>query len=153
MLSGRARHFVPGTFLLLGLAACDLDNRETVFQEGPKGFVEFYIPESSQGEASVNVDAQIYRTEHGQRIFMGMTRKWNGLAEQKRGLTVAVAPGKQEFVIVHGDARTGAEVVVKEGGYHRVRIGFTGISQRQMIGTTYQVQFRMQASVEPQQEN
>jgi hypothetical protein len=144
---------IIGLFLFLGLAACDNKHPETAFQEGPKGFVEFYAPVSSQGGADVNVDTQIYRIERGQRIFMGMTSKWNGLAEQKRGLTVAVAPGKQEFAIVHDDAETGVEVLVKEGGYHRVRIGFSDITHRQTIGATYQVQFRIRATVDPPQKN
>jgi hypothetical protein len=146
---GRKMTHALGMLVLLGfLAACDSKYQEPAFQEGPKGFVEFYIPEPKAGEEGIKVDLQVFHMDAGKRVFLGMTRKWNGLAETRRGLTAALPPGRQDFVIAHGDAETSASVTVREGGYHRVRIGLTGISNQQMIGATEQVKFRIQAEVE-----
>lgn len=135
--------------MLTLVAGCDSAIQDPVFEEGPKGFVEFYIPEPKLGEGGVKVDVQVFRMEGGKRIFLGMTKKWNGLAETRRGLTASVPPGSQHFVVAHGDAETGISVAVSEGGYQRVRIGFADISNQKMIGTTEQLNFRIQATVDP----
>jgi hypothetical protein len=148
----RRRAAVPVLLMLAMLtlvAGCDSAFQDPAFQEGPKGFVEFYIPEPKLGEEGVKVDVQVFRMDGGKRIFLGMTKKWNGLAETRRGLTAAVPPGRQDFVVAHGDAETGISVAVREGGYHRVRIGFTAISNQQMIGTSEQLSFGIQATVDP----
>jgi hypothetical protein len=80
---------------------------------------------------------------------MGMTRKWKGLAESKRGLTIAVPPGEQFFLVVHETAESPVTVNVVEGGYHKVRIDMTGVSHEQVIGATRQLRFGLKASVEP----
>jgi hypothetical protein len=148
----RGRAALPVLLMLAMLklvAGCDSAFHEPAFEEGAKGFVEFYISERKLGEEGVKVDVQVFRMDGGKRTFLGMTKKWNGLTETRRGLTAAVPPGRQDFVIAHGDAETGISVAVREGGYHRVRIGFTAISNQQMIGTSEQLKFRIQATVEP----
>lgn len=153
--------FVAGLWLIVGLAACTDKPQEAAMSEAPKinepkvneprGYVEFAMPESAPGEASIGVDTQIYQIENGQRVFKGMTRKWKGLAEQKRGLTVVARPGEHDFVVVHEGAQATVKVAVKQNGYHRVRISMTGLSQQEMIGTTRQLRFGLQAVVEPSQ--
>ena len=148
--------FVAGLWLIFGLTACTDKPQEAAFSEEPKineprGYVEFAMPESAPGEASIGVDTQIYQIENGQRVFKGMTRKWKGLAEQKRGLTIVATPGEHDFVIVYEGAEAAAKVAVKQNGYHRVRISMTGMSQQEMIGTTRQLRFGLQAAVEPAQ--
>lgn len=137
--------------MISGLTACTDKPQETAFSEEPKGYVEFAMPESAPGEASIGVDTQVYQIENGQRVFKGMTRKWKGLAEQKRGLTIVATPGEHDFVIVYEGAEATAKVAVKQNGYHRVRISMTGMSQQEMIGTTRQLRFGLQAVVEPAQ--
>lgn len=142
--------------LVTGLSACGDKPQEGVFSNAPKldeprGYVEFYMPESRPGEASIGVDTQIYQIENGQRVFKGMTQKWKSLAEPKRGLTVTTTPGEHDFVIVHEGAKTTAKVAVKQNGYHRVRISMTGMSQQEMVGITRQLRFGLQASVEPEE--
>lgn len=134
-------------FLLAGLAACN-DQPEVDFSEGPKGYVEFYMPETRMGEESIGVDTQVYRIENGRRVFLGMTRKWKGLAEPKRGLTVAAPPGEQSFLVVLDRAEAPVTVKIEEGGYHKVRIDMTGLSHEQVIGATRQLRFGLQATVE-----
>lgn len=134
--------------MLAGLAACG-DRPKTAFSEGPRGYVEFYLPEPGPGEEDLGIDIQVYRIENGRRQFLGMTQKWKQLAEPRRGLTVAVPPGRQAFVAVFGSAEAPVEVEVKEGAYQRVRIEPTGLSSRQMIGTMRQLSFGLKATPEP----
>lgn len=149
-VSVKARKFfqvIATLSLLAGLTACGEKN-ETEFSEEPKGYVEFYMPEPRLGEESIGVDTQVYRIVNGRREFLGMTLLWKGLAEPRRGLTVAVPPGEQRFVVVHGSAEAPVSVEVEMGAYHRVRIEMTGVSARQMIGATRQIRFGLQATVE-----
>jgi hypothetical protein len=139
---------IAAVFLMIWLAACG-DKPEAAFSEEPKGYVEFYMPAARPGEEDIGVDTQIYQIEHGQRVFKGMTRKWSGLSESKRGLTIAAAPGEQSFVIVYDSTEAPVKLQVEQGGYHKVRITMTGLSAEQMIGATRQLRFGLQASVEP----
>ncbi len=136
--------------MLAGLAACG-DRPETAFSEGPRGYVEFYLPAAGPGEEDLGIDTQVYRIENGQREFLGMTQKWKQLAEPRRGLTVAVPPGRQAFVVAFGSAEAPVDVEVKEGVYQRVRIELTGLSSQQVIGTTQQLSFGLKATPEPTQ--
>lgn len=136
--------------VLIGLSACGKPEPEKVFDEGPKGYVEFYLPES-EGAASLHRDVQVFHVLGGEREFLGMTRKWGRLSEARRGLTATLPPGKHDFVIAADGAEATASIKVEKNGYHRVRIGFTGINNQQMIGATEQVKFRIQANVEPLQ--
>lgn len=135
-------------FLLGGLAACG-DKPEANFSNEPRGYVEFYLPAAKPGEEDIGVDTQIYRIENNKREFLGMTQKWQGLAEPRRGLTISAPPGEQVFVVVHGSAEAPVAIKVEEGGYHRVRIEMTGLGYQQMIGTTRQLRFGLQATAEP----
>lgn len=139
-------------FVLMGLAACGKPDQETVFDEGPKGYVEFYLPVSETGN-DLHRDVQVFHVRGSDRTFLGMTRKWNHLVQARRGLTVTVLPGEHDFVIAAEGAETTASVKVENNGYHRVRVDFTGISNQQMIGATEQVQFSIQASVELDKNN
>lgn len=136
--------------LLIGLTACGKPEPGTAFDDGPKGYVEFYLPES-EGAESLRRDVQIFHVQAGKREFLGMTRKWSKLAEARRGLTATLPPGKHDFVIAAEGAETTASVQVEKNGYHRVRIGFAGVSNQQMIGATEQVQFSIRAEVDPLQ--
>lgn len=146
----RFQALLSGLFLLLGLAACG-DKPESAYLEGPKAYVEFYMPEARLGDESVDVDTQVYRIENGQREFLGMTRKWKHLAQPRRGLTVAVPPGEQNFVVVHENAEASVAVKLEEGAYLRVRIEMTGLSAEQVIGATRQLRFGLKATPEPAQ--
>lgn len=134
--------------LLIGLGGCG-DKPEAAFNEGPRGYVEFYMPETRLGEESVDVDTQVFRIEKGSRQFLGMTQKWDKLAEPRRGLTVTVPPGEQSFVVVFGSAEAPVRVKVGEGEYRRVRIEMTGLNARQVLGTTRQLSFGLKATPEP----
>jgi hypothetical protein len=136
--------------LLTGLTACGKPETEPAFDEGPKGYVEFYLPES-EGVENLHRDVQIFHVLGGEREFLGMTRKWGKLTEARRGLTATLPPGKHDFIIAAEDAEAAASVQVEKNGYRRVKIGFTGIGNRQLIGTTQQVQFGIRAEVEPLQ--
>lgn len=142
---------LQATVLVAGLSACGDKPQAPTFHDQPKGYVEFYMPESRPGEESIGIDTQIYQIENGQRVFLGMTRKWSGLAVPKRGLTVTATPGEHDYVIVYDSAEATARVAVKEGGYHKVRIDMTGMTHQEMIGATRQLRFGLQASVEPPQ--
>jgi hypothetical protein len=135
--------------LLIGLAACGEKFEAAPFSEEPRGYVEFYMPAAMPGEEDLGVDTQIYQIENGQRVFKGMTLKWNGLSEPKRGLTVAAAPGEQSFLIVYDSTEVPVKLKVEQGGYHKVRIAMTGLSSEQIIGTTRQYRFGLEATVEP----
>ncbi len=151
-LSRYARHIRQVLWLgaLIGVTACGKPEPEAAFDEGPKGYVEFYLPET-QGVESLHRDVQIFHVLGGEREFLGMTRKWGKLSEARRGLTATLPPGRHDFVIAAEGAETTASIKVEKNGYHRVRIGYTGISNQQMIGATEQVQFSIQAEVEPLQ--
>lgn len=136
--------------VLIGMTACGKPEPEAAFDDGPKGYVEFYLPEP-EGTESLHRDVQIFHVQGGEREFLGMTRKWSKLSEARRGLTATLPPGKHDFVIAADGAETSASLKVEKNGYHRVRIGFEGVSNQQMIGATEQVQFRIQAEVEPRQ--
>lgn len=134
-------------FLLSGLGGCG-NRTETAFVDGPKGYVEFYMPEPGLGEESLGIDVQVYRIENGKREFLGMTQKWKHLAEPRRGLTVAVPPGRQAFVVAFGSAEAPVAVEVKDGTYQRVRIELTGLSSQQVFGATQQLSFGLKATPE-----
>ncbi len=136
--------------MLIGLTACGKTEPEAAFVVGPKGYVVFYLPES-EGAESLHRDVQIFHVLGGEREFLGMTRKWSKLSEARRGLTATLPPGKHDFVIAADGAETTTSLQVEKNGYHRVRIGFAGVSNQQMIGATEQVQFSIQAIVEPLQ--
>jgi hypothetical protein len=135
-------------FLLAGLAACG-DRPEVAFSEEPRGYVEFYMPAAKPGEEDLGIDTQVYRIENGQREFLGMTQKWTHLAEPRRGLTVAVPPGRRAFVVAFDGAEAPVTVEVQEGAYQRVRIELTGLSSQQVIGTMRQLSFGLKATPEP----
>ncbi len=135
--------------LLLMLAACGEKPAEPAFKDEPKGYVEFYMLESAPGQASIGVDTQIFQIENGQRVFKGMTRKWKGLAESKRGLTVTSPPGEQDFVVVYENSEAPVKLYVSENGYHKVRIDMVGMTKHEVIGTTSQMRFGLKTSVEP----
>lgn len=126
---------------------CGKPEPETTFDESPKGHVEFYLPEP-EGAESLHRDVQVFHVQGGEREFLGMTRKWSKLTEARRGLTATLPLGKHDFVIAADGAETTANVKVEKNGYHRVRIGFAGVSNQQMIGATEQVKFRIVAEVE-----
>ncbi len=151
-LSHYARHVRQVLWLgaLISVTACGKPQPEAAFDESPKGYVEFYLPES-EGAESLHRDVQVFHVLAGEREFLGMTRKWSKLSEARRGLTANLPPGKHDFVIAAEGAETTASVKVEKNGYHRVRIGFAGISNQQMIGATQQVQFSIRAEVEPLQ--
>jgi hypothetical protein len=140
---------IAALFLLAGLAGCGDKSQEPAFSEAPRGYVEFYMPAAQPGEEDLGVDTQIYQIEHGQRVFKGMTRKWKGLSESRRGLTVASPPGEQDFVVVYDSIFAPVRVRVEAGGYRKVRIDMTGLSAEQVIGATRQLRFGLQATTEP----
>lgn len=141
---------VFAVLLLCGLAACD-GQPESGYREGPKGYVEFYLPEPAAGGEDLGIDVQVYRIDNGRRSFLGMTRKWGHLAEPRRGLTVPVAPGRQDFVVVFGGAEAPVTVEVGDGSYLRVRVEPTGLDTRQVLGTMRQLSFGLKATPEPAQ--
>lgn len=142
-------NLLQATVLVLGLSACGDKPQEETFSNMAKGYVEFYMPESSPGQESTGVDTQIFQIENGQRVFKGMTRKWKGLAEPKRGLTITVAPGEHDFVIVYDSAEAPVRLSVRENGYHKVRIEMAGLTHHEMVGATRQLRFGLRANVEP----
>jgi hypothetical protein len=144
-----ARRLIAGVILLAGLAACGDKFEEAPFSEEARGYVEFYMPAAMPGEEDLGVDTQIYQIENGQRVFKGMTKKWNGLAEPKRGLTVAAAPGERSFVIVYDRTEVPVKLRIEKDGYRKVRIDMTGLTSEQRIGVTRQYRFGLQATVEP----
>jgi hypothetical protein len=135
-------------FLLCGLAACG-DKPQTAFNEGHRGYVEFYLPEAGPEKESLGIDVQVYRIENGKREFLGMTQKWKNLAEPRRGLTVKVPSGNLTFVVAYGSAEAPVKLIVHDGTYHRVRIETTGLSSQQVIGATQQLSFGLKATPEP----
>jgi hypothetical protein len=152
--TGKLGHFKPGRLLaglilLVGLTACGDKFEEAPFSEEPRGYVEFYMPAANPGEEDLGVDTQIYQIENGRRVFKGMTKKWKGLAESKRGLTVAAAPGEQSFVIVYDRTEVPVKLKIEKDGYRKVRIDMAGLTSEQMIGATRQYRFGLQATVEP----
>ena len=149
MKRSRFQTAIAAISLLLGLAACGDKFEEAPFSEAPRGYVEFYMPAAGPGEEDLGVDTQIYQIENGQRVFKGMTIKWKGLAESKRGLTVAAAPGEQRFVIVYDQIEVPVKLKIEKGSYRRVRIEMTGMNADRMLGTSLQYRFGLQATVEP----
>ncbi len=135
-------------FALIGLSACG-NKPEPPLNEVPKGYVEFYMPETRLGGERVDVDAQVYRIDNGRREFLGMTREWKHLAEPRRGLTVSVSPGARSFLVAYGSAEAPVAVMVEEGTYRRVRIQMTELGEQQMIGATRQLHFVLKAAVDP----
>lgn len=131
--------------LLLMLAACGEKPTEPAFKDEPRGYVEFYMPESAPGQASIGVDTQIFQIENGQRVFKGMTRKWKNLAASKRGLTVTTPPGVQAFVVVYENSEAPVKLNVIENGYHKVRIDMVGMTKQEVIGATSQMRFGLKA--------
>ena len=155
--TGKQHHFKPawrflaGMVLLAGLAGCGDEFEEAPFSAAPRGYVEFYMPAARPGEEDIGVDTQIYQIENGQRVFKGMTIKWKGLAEPKRGLTVATMLGEQSFVIVYDKIEVPVKLRVEKGSYRKVRIDMTGLRADRMLGTSLQYRFGLQATVEPAQ--
>jgi hypothetical protein len=134
--------------VLTGLAACGEPDTASAFVEGPRGYIEFYLPERDAGDQAVHRDVQVFHLRGGAREFLGMTRKWSELAEARRGLTATLAPGHHDFVLAAEGAETPVRVEVENGAYHRVRIVLVPVDARHMIGATQQVQFRIEAEVQ-----
>lgn len=135
--------------VLSGLAACDEPPSPQTFIEGPKGYVEFYLPEVAAGEHAVHRDVQVFRLRQGGgREFLGMTRKWGALAVARRGLTATLPPGSHDFILAAEGAETPLHVEVEDGAYHRVRIDLVGVDAQQVVGATQQVRFRIEARIE-----
>jgi hypothetical protein len=128
------------------LNACG-EPRES-FVEGPRGFVEFYIPGDDPLAAELNADASIFLLRDGRRVFQGMTLRWSKLTPVRHGLVVAVAPGNHRFSVEVAGGETPVTVAVEENGYVPVRISSSGPSRTAMLGTTDRVQLRISASVE-----
>lgn len=141
------RHAVLAIGLLAGLAGCDSRTGDAAFDDKPKAYVEFFFP-TEQSESAVDVDAQVFRLENGERVFQGMTKKWSGLTEQRHGLTVTSPVGLQQFVISANGALTHVELKLLTGEYRRVRISFVDVKQHQFIGTTLQLSFGIRAAEE-----
>lgn len=134
--------------VLAGLAACSEPPPPQAFVEGPKGYVEFYLPEPAAGDNALHRDVQVFRLRQGAREFLGMTRKWSALAVARRGLTATLPPGPQDFILAADGAETPLHVEVEDGAYHRVRIDLIGVDAQQVVGATQQVRFRIEARVE-----
>lgn len=134
------------TFAAVTLSAC-AEPRDA-FIEGPKGYVEFYIPGEDPLVAELKADAAVYLLSDGQRVFQGMTLKWKKLAPARHGLVVAVPPGGHRFSVEVAGGETPVTVNLEKDAYIPVRITSSGVSRAAMLGTTNRVRFRIDATPE-----
>lgn len=144
------RLYWTATLLVAGvaLAGCDAPRAPEPFDDGPKGYVAFYIPADDPAYREFHVGAQVFRVENGQRIFEGSTQKWKKLSPPRHGLTVAVAPGVHAFSVEVVGAMAPVTLEVKENHYHPVRIEAYNITHGQIVGTTDHIQFKIRATPE-----
>lgn len=133
------------------LTACDEPREREAFLEGPKGFVEFYIPGGDPLAAEMHADAQVFLVRNGERVFKGMTLKWKKAADARHGLVVAVPPGAHTFSVEVAGGATPVSVNVEKDAYLPVRITSSGITRTQIIGMTNRVQFKIHATPEAPQ--
>lgn len=144
------RLYWTATLLVAGvaLAGCDAPRAPEPFDDGPKGYVAFYIPADDPAYREFHVGAQVFRVENGQRIFEGSTQKWKKLSPPRHGLTVAVAPGVHAFSVEVVGAVAPVTLEVKENHYHPVRIEAYNITHGQIVGATDHIQFKVRATSE-----
>lgn len=133
------------------VAACSESNEPGKFIEGPKGYVEFYIPSDDPLAAEMHADAQVFLVRNGERVFKGMTLKWKKTAGARRGVVVAVPPGTHTFSVEVAGGGTPVSVNVEKDAYVPVRITSSGITRTQIIGMTNRVQFKIHATPEAPQ--
>ena len=130
------------------LAACDAPHDTQPFDDGPKGYVAFYIPADDPATSELHVGAQVYRVVEGQRIFAGSTQKWKGVSPARQGLTIAVAPGEQTFAVEVAGGSTPLTLTVEKDYYYPVRIAAYNISRRQIGGMSDRIQFQIRVTPE-----
>lgn len=132
----------------VALAGCDAPHDTQAFDDGPKGYVAFYIPADDPAISELHVGAQVYRVVEGQRIFAGSTRKWKGLSPPRQGLTLAVPPGEQAFAVEVAGGSAPLTLTVEKDHYYPVRIAAYGISRRRIGGMSDRIQFQIQVTPE-----
>jgi hypothetical protein len=130
------------------LVGCDAPHDTQPFDDGPKGYVAFYIPAADPATSELHVGAQVYRVVEGQRIFAGSTRKWKGVSPARHGLTIAVAPGEQAFAVEVAGGSTPLTLTVEKDYYYPVRIAAYSISRRQIGGMSDRIQFQIRVTPE-----
>lgn len=130
------------------LASCGAPHESGPRDAGPKGYVAFYIPADDPAYSELHVGAQIYRIEHGKRVFAGSTQKWKNLTPPRHGLTVALPPGHYTFSVEMAGGAAPVSLTVEKDVYTPVRIGAIDIVRSQMIGMSEQVHFNIRATPE-----
>lgn len=150
-MSGRRLRALPLWIAALLLGACGEPQEREAFIEGPKGFVEFYIPGDDPLAAEMHADAQVFLVRNGERVFKGMTLKWKKTAGARHGVVVAVPPGAHTFSVEVAGGGTPVSVNVEKDAYLPVRVTSSGITRTQIVGMTNRVQFKIHATPEAPQ--
>ncbi len=149
MQSLRVREAVVLVAALALSSGCEEPTLERPPDEGtPRGFVEFYIPLDEPWRPDPGVDAIVYRLEDGERRFEGMTRKWAGLSNRKRGLAIALTPGEYTFSIELGEGSKQVRLRVEEGVFHPVRVTLVEVSSGGGGGALRLRRYRIEVTTE-----